>query len=125
MLPRLGGDATLVLHLAFIAFVLFGAALAIRWAWVPLVQLPAAAWGIYVELTGRVCPLTHIENHFRVRAGQVGYPDSFVERYLLNVIYPEGLTRDLQIVLAAVVVAVNVAVYGFVFMRRRRARRAR
>lgn len=126
MLPRLAADATLLLHLAFIAFALFGAVLAIRWKWVPFVQLPSAAWGAYVELAGRPCPLTTVENHFRALAGQGGYSESFVERYLLGVIYPEGLTRELQFFLAAVVVAVNAGIYGFILVRRAgRAKRQR
>ncbi|MGM9490784.1 DUF2784 domain-containing protein [Ideonella sp. YS5] len=119
MFHRLAADATLVLHLAFIAFALFGAVLAWRWRWVPLVQLPAAAWGIFVEATGRLCPLTGLENHFRVLAGQGGYAEGFIERYLLPVIYPSGLTRDVQLVLAIIVLAVNGAIYGILFWRRR------
>lgn len=118
MLPRFAADATLLLHLAFIAFALFGALLALRWRWIPLVQLPAAAWGVFVEVTGRLCPLTELENHFRVLAGQGGYSESFVERYLLPIIYPTGLTFHVQLVLAGVVLAVNVVVYGFLFWRR-------
>lgn len=126
MLPRLAADAALLLHFAFIAFALFGAVLAIRWKWLAFVQLPAAAWGAYVELSGRLCPLTAIENHFRSLAGQGGYSESFVERYLLGMIYPEGLTRELQFFLAAVVVVVNAGIYGFILVRRaRRAKRPR
>jgi hypothetical protein len=117
---RLAADATLVLHLAFIAFALFGAVLALRWRWIPLAQVPAAAWGIFVEVTGRSCPLTGLENHFRVLAGQGGYPVGFVERYLLPVIYPSGLTRDVQLVLGIFVLAINAAIYGFLLWRRRR-----
>lgn len=120
MLPRLAADATLVLHLAFIAFALFGALFALRWRWIPLVQVPAAAWGVFVEVTGRLCPLTELENHFRALAGQGGYSESFVERYLLPMIYPSGLTRDVQFVLAAIVLAVNIAVYGILLWRRLR-----
>jgi hypothetical protein len=120
MLPSLAADATLVVHLAFIVFALFGALLALRWRWIPFVQLPAAAWGVLVEVTGRLCPLTGLENHFRALAGQGGYSESFVERYLLPIIYPSGLTRHVQLVLAAVVLAVNVAVYGFLLWRRLR-----
>jgi hypothetical protein len=120
MLAAFAADATLVLHLAFIAFALFGSLLAFRWRWIPLLQLPAAAWGIYVEVTGRLCPLTGLENHFRALAGQGGYSGGFVERYLLPVIYPSGLTRDVQFVLAVVVVGVNVAAYGLLAWRRRR-----
>lgn len=122
MLPRLAADAVLILHLAFIAFALFGAVLALRWRWIPLVQLPAAAWGFFVELTGRLCPLTELENHFRASAGQVGYSESFIERYLLPIIYPSGLTRHVQFVLAAIVIAVNVAAYCFLLWRRRHVR---
>jgi len=118
MLSRLAADATLLLHLAFIAFALFGALLAIRWRWIPLLQLPAAAWGVYVEVFGRLCVLTDLENHFRVLAGQGGYSESFVERYLLPIIYPTVLTRSVQSVLAGVVLAVNLATYGFLLWRR-------
>ena len=122
MLFRLAADATLVLHLAFIAFAVLGALLALRCSWVPWIQLPAAAWGIYVEASGRICPLTHVENYFRQLAGQGGYAESFVERYLLSLIYPAGLTRDLQFLLAAIVVVANLAIYGFIWLRLRRAR---
>lgn len=120
MLARLAADTILVLHLAFIAFALLGALLAFRWPWIPLVQLPAAAWGFFVEITGRICPLTGLENHFRALAGQGGYSESFVERYLLPVIYPSGLTQQIQFVLAAVVLAANAAAYGWLLWRRLR-----
>jgi hypothetical protein len=117
---RLAADGVLLLHLAFILFALVGAAAALRWRWIPLVHLPAAAWGFFVELTGRVCPLTYLENHLRIQAGQSGYTESFIEHYLLDVIYPSGLTRDIQLVLAGVVVVVNAALYGWLWTRRRR-----
>ena len=118
MLHRFAADGVLVLHLTFIAFVVFGALLAARWPWIAFIHLPAAAWGFFVELTGRVCPLTYAENALRVRAGQAGYADSFVEHYLLAVVYPDGLTREVQLVLAVAVVVVNLAAYGWVFRRR-------
>jgi hypothetical protein len=119
MMVRLAADGVLVFHLAFILFALLGAALAARWRWMPLVHLPAAAWGFFVELTGRVCPLTDLENDLRISAGQSGYTESFVEHYLLQVIYPSGLTREIQLALAGVVVFVNIAIYGWLFLRRR------
>lgn len=118
MLFRLAADATLLLHLAFIAFVVFGGLLALRWRRIPLFQLPAAAWGVYVELAAGTCPLTELENRLRALAGQVGYAGSFVERYLLPVIYPAGLTREGQFALAAVVLAVNLAAYALILRRR-------
>jgi hypothetical protein len=123
MLYRLAADAVLVLHLAFIAFAILGAVLVVRWPRIALVHLPAAAWGFFVELTGRVCPLTYAENALRIRAGEAGYAESFIEHYLLAVVYPEGLTRAAQLVLAAAVIAINVAIYGWLL--HRRSRRAR
>ena len=122
MLARLAADLTLLLHLGFIAFALFGALLAWRWRWVPWLQLPAAAWGVFVEMTGRLCPLTSLENHFRHLAGEAGYAGGFIEHHLLPLIYPEGLTRELQYALAGVVLAVNMAVYGALLWRLQRER---
>jgi len=119
MLFRLAADAVLSIHLAFILFALVGAVIAARWRWIPIVHLPVAAWGFFVELTGRICPLTNLENYLRIRAGQSGYTESFVEHYLLAIIYPAGLTREIQFVLAGVVIVVNLAIYGWLFIRRR------
>ena len=116
---RLAADGVLLLHLAFIAFVVLGALLVARWRWIAFVHLPAAAWGFFVELTGRACPLTYAENALRIRAGEAGYAQSFVEHYLLAVLYPDGLTRDVQFVLAAAVIASNAAIYGWIGLRRR------
>ena len=120
---RVAADGVLLLHLAFILFALLGAAMSVWWRWIPLVHVPAAAWGFLVEITGRLCPLTYLENHFRIKAGQSGYADSFVEHYLLDVIYPSGLTREVQFGLAGVVVVVNLAIYAWLFSRWRRSLR--
>jgi hypothetical protein len=119
MLFRLAADAVLSIHLAFILFALVGAVFAARWRWVPIVHLPVAAWGFFVELTGRICPLTYLENYLRIKTGQSGYTESFVEHYLLAIIYPAGLTREIQFVLAGVVIVVNLAIYGWLFIRKR------
>lgn len=119
MLFRLAAEAVLLTHLAFILFALLGAAIAVRWRWIPVIHLPAAAWGFYIELTGRVCPLTHLENYLRIKAGLSGYTESFVEHYLVAIIYPAGLTREIQFALAAVVIVVNLAIYGWLFVRER------
>ncbi|MGA9667405.1 MAG: DUF2784 domain-containing protein [Gallionella sp.] len=115
MLFRLAAEAVLLIHLAFIVFALLGAAIAVRWRWVIFVHLPAAAWGFFVELTGRICPLTSLENYLRARAGLSGYTESFVEHYMIAIIYPLGLTREIQFMIAGVVVAVNFAIYGWLF----------
>jgi hypothetical protein len=117
MLYRLGAEAVVLVHFSFIAFVLFGGLLALRWRWIVAAHLPAAAWGCLVELTGRICPLTYVENYLRSRAGQSGYPEGFIEHYFLPVIYPAGLTRQIQFVLAGVVVILNVVAYGWLLRR--------
>lgn len=124
MFFRLAADAVLLLHLAFIVFAVLGAALAFHWRWMPIVHLPAAAWGIFVELTGRICPLTYLENGFRLKAGQAGYEESFIEHYLLDIIYPSGLTHETQYVLAGIVLVINLTIYGALFLGKRHAERA-
>lgn len=122
MIHRLAADAVLLLHLGFILFVLLGGVLAVRWRRAPLLHLPAVAWGVHVELSGGLCPLTPLENRLRIAAGEAGYTGGFVEHYLLPLIYPAGLTQDVQSVLAAIVVGVNVLAYAWVWRSRRRRR---
>jgi len=118
---RLAADAVLLLHAAFILFVVFGGLLAWRWPRMAWIHLPAAVWGAVVELAGAGCPLTALENEFLAKAGLAGYGGGFIEHYLLGAIYPEGLSRTTQMLLGGGVVAVNAAIYGrFVRLRRRR-----
>lgn len=112
-------DAVLALHLAFILFVCLGALLALKWRWVPWLQLPAAAWGVYVEASGTICPLTYLENALRIRAGKAAYQGDCIGHYLTATIYPDGLTRNIQLVLGAVVLIVNLAVYLWLSHKRR------
>ncbi len=119
MLYALLADATVVAHVSFIVFVVTGGFLVLRWPRVAWVHLPLAAWGAWVEFGNRVCPLTPLENHFRARAGEAGYEGGFIEHYLLGILYPAGLTREVQLLLGTGVVLVNLAVYGWVWRRRR------
>ncbi|MGI8618153.1 MAG: DUF2784 domain-containing protein [Gemmatimonadaceae bacterium] len=119
MVNRALADATMLLHFAFIAFVVLGGLLALRWRRMLWVHLPAAAWGLLIELRGWTCPLTPLENHFRRLGGEAGYTGGFIQRYLEPVIYPPGLSAPTQLGLAAFVLLVNVAVYSLVFRRRR------
>ena len=121
MIYRALADLVLVLHLAFIVFVVAGGLLALRWRWVPLVHVPAALWGVYIEVSGGVCPLTPLENALRRDAGYAG---SFVEHYLVPLIYPDLLSQPLQLVLAGVVVLTNAFVYTAIWRRFRRGRLA-
>lgn len=111
MLDRLAADIVLLSHLAFILFVVFGALLVLRWRTLAALHVPAVLWAVYVELTGSICPLTYIENRFRIAAGASGYAGGFVEHYLLGVIYPAGLSRPVQFALGLLVILVNVMVY--------------
>lgn len=124
MAYALASALVLLVHLAFVLFVVFGAVLLPRWPRLVWLHLPAAAWGVYIELTGRSCPLTGLENMLRLRAGLDGYPESFIERYILWLLYPGGLTRDTQLLLAAAVAAINLVLYGWVFLRAARRRPA-
>ncbi len=119
---RLAADAVLAVHLAFIVFVVAGGLLLFRWPKLAWLHLPAAAWGAWIEIAGRICPLTTIENRLRRAAGAAGYDESFIEHYIVPVIYPSGLTRGLQIALAAVVIIVNLLVYAAFLYRRRKMR---
>lgn len=120
MLYRFLADAVLVLHLAFILFVIAGALLvAWRWRLLPL-HLAAAVWGIGIEIAGATCPLTHAEVHLRRLAGQAGYQGGFIDHYLLPLIYPADLGRDLQYWLAGAVLIVNAVLYAWIVRRRRR-----
>lgn len=118
-LAPLFADAIVLLHLAFVAFVAVGGLLVWRWPRLAWVHLPCALWGAAVSFGGWICPLTPLENHFRQQAGDAGYSGDFVARYLLPVLYPEGLTREAQVVLGALVVVVNAAVYVVVWRRAR------
>lgn len=112
MIYRLLADSVLVVHLLFIWFVIFGGLLTLRSHWIALAHIPAACWGAYIELTGGLCPLTVMEVELRRMAGDAGYSGSFIEHYLLPIIYPAGLTRDVQFGLAGLAILVNAAIYG-------------
>jgi hypothetical protein len=118
MFYSLSAAVVLLIHFGFILFVLVGSMLALRYRWIVAVHLPAAVWGFVVELTGRGCPLTAVENFLLARAGQTGYSESFVEHYLLPIIYPAGMSREVQIGLASAVVVINLLLYGWLFLYR-------
>ncbi|MBW8839515.1 MAG: DUF2784 domain-containing protein, partial [Gemmatimonadetes bacterium] len=96
-------DALVVVHLLFVAFVALGGLLVLRWPWVAWAHLPAAAWGVGIEVTGAICPLTPLEQELRRRADAAAYQGDFVSHYLLPVLYPSGLTRAAQLELAVLV----------------------
>lgn len=107
--------AIAILHLVFILFVLFGGLLVLKWRKLAWVHVPAAVWGVLIEFFGWWCPLTKLENHFLREAGRAGYQDGFVDHYIMPVIYPSGLTREMEIAIGVVLLIINVSVYVRVF----------
>lgn len=117
MLYGLLADFVVFLHLTFVLFVVFGGLLVLRRPRVVWWHLPAAVWGAAVEFGGWPCPLTPLEVWLRAKAGNEGYQGDFIEHYIMPIVYPADLTRTTQIALGLVVVAVNVAVYGWYWRR--------
>jgi hypothetical protein len=117
---QLLADLVLIVHLAFVAFVLCGGLLVLRWRWVAWLHLPAVAWGAIVEFTGWICPLTPLENWLRAQGGETSYRSDFIAQYLLPVLYPGDLTRNLQLLLGTGVVVLNTAVYWWLWRSRAR-----
>jgi Protein of Unknown function (DUF2784) len=111
-------DLVVVAHFLFVLFVIFGGLLVLRWPKVAYVHLPVAVYGVLIEFIGWVCPLTPLEKRLRESAGQQGYEGGFVEHYILPVLYPSGLTRGVQLVLGALVIGINLAIYTVVVRRR-------
>ena len=116
---RVLADAVLIGHLAFVLFVVVGGALVLRWPRLAWLHLPAAAWGVAIEFGGWICPLTPLENHLRQLAGQAAYEGDFIAHYLLAVLYPQGLTREIQWLLGSAVLVINAVVYA-IWLRHRR-----
>ena len=122
MIYRLAADLLLLIHVAFVFFVLFGAVAALRRPRVLWLHFPAAVWGALIEFQGWICPLTPWENRLRTLGGQAGYPGGFMEHYVLPLLYPGSLTRTVQLTLGLVVVVVNVLLYALVWLKWSRAR---
>jgi hypothetical protein len=110
-------DLTVLLHLAFVVFVMLGGLLVLRWPRAAWVHLAAVAWGAWIEFAGWICPLTPLENWLRARAGDATYTSSFVDRYLIPVLYPASLSREVQYLLGGLVLLVNAIIYAVVVRR--------
>jgi hypothetical protein len=128
MLDRFLADAVVVIHALFIVFTVLGGLLVLRWHWVAFLHIPAAAWGVIVQvIRDGVCPLTPLENYFRDRGGQAGYGESFIDHYLTNLIYVSDPPAWLHPALGIFVLVVNVTAYGLLvaqLVKRRRAKMA-
>lgn len=115
MIHRLAADTILVLHLLFIVTVVLGGLLVLRWPKLAWIHLPVVAWGLLVEITGWICPLTPLEQRLRLVAGEDGYSGGFIEHYLVPLIYPAGMTTGTRFFYAALVLSTNLAVYLYLW----------
>jgi len=119
MLQSALADLLVVLHLGFIVFAAIGGLLSLRVRWAPWIHLPAVAWAVIVAAMGWICPLTPLENALRRGAGADGYSGGFIDHYVVPIVYPDGLTRELQIGLGLGLFALNLAIYALVWWRSR------
>src|SRR5262245_53669215 len=116
---QLLADLIVLVHVAFVAFAVLGGLLALRWHRFVWIHLATVTWAAAVELFGWVCPLTPVENWLRRRGGQTSYPSDFIAHYILPLLYPEGLTREVQIALGVFVVLINLWIYSWILRRTR------
>ena len=114
---ELAANLTLIVHFAFILFVVFGALLFFVSVKVIFIHIPAIIWGTYIELTNSICPLTYLENWFLHKANLTTYSEGFIQNYLVPIVYPVSLTKDLQIYLGIALIVINIVFYAFIFNR--------
>jgi len=118
MLFLIAADAVSVIHLAFIIFAVLGGLLVLRWKRLAWFHVPSFCWATAIEFLGAICPLTPMENWLRMKGDDAGYDTGFIEQYLLPIMYPEALTREIQIYLGIFVLTVNLIIYGWLPLRR-------
>ena len=112
---ELAANLTLIVHFAFILFVVFGALLFFVATKIIFIHFPALIWGSYIELTNSICPLTYLENWFLHKANLTTYSEGFIQNYLVPIVYPVSLTVDLQIYLGIALIVINIVFYAFIF----------
>lgn len=121
MIYRLLADVVVAIHVCFVLFVVFGGFLLRRWPKLIYAHIPAAVWGVMIEFGGWVCPLTPLENSLRMRGGEAGYQGDFIDHYVIPLLYPHGLNRNIQTLLGIIAFSVNAIAYYIYFRSRRRA----
>jgi Protein of Unknown function (DUF2784) len=119
MIYRLLADAVLIVHLVFVALVVFGGLLVLRWPRFMWVHLPIVVWGVAIELIGFICPLTPLEVWLLEQGGEAGYEGGFINHYITSFLYPDGLTRRVQVLLGVLAFLPNVAIYSYLLLQRR------
>jgi len=117
MIYLLIANFVVIFHLGFVLFVLFGGLLIQKWRWLIFLHIPAVIWGALIEYQGGLCPLTPFEQKLRQAADQSGYSGSFIEHYILPILYPDYLNKELQVILGSIVIIINVVVYAWLAIR--------
>ena len=112
---ELAADLTLIIHFTFILFVIFGALLFFITTKIIFIHIPAIIWGSYIELTHSICPLTYLENWLLQKANLTTYSEGFIQNYLVPIVYPMNMTKDLQIFLGISLIVINIVIYAFIF----------
>ena len=112
---ELAANLTLIVHFAFILFVIFGALLFFITTKIIFIHIPAFIWGSYIELTNSICPLTYLENWFLNKANLTEYSEGFIQNYIVQLVYPVNLTKDLQIYLGITLIVINIIIYAFIY----------
>ena len=108
---EIAADLILIIHFTFVLFVVFGALLIFVSIKIVFIHIPAVIWGSYIELTNSICPLTYLENWFLHKANLTTYSEGFIQNYLVPIVYPMNLTKDLQIYLGIALIVLNIIVY--------------
>ena len=119
MTAKLIADILVIIHFTFIVFVVFGGFLVLKNSWVSILHIPSVLWAALLEIKGWLCPLTPLEHYFRQLSGSNDYTGGFIDHYLVALIYPDGLTREMQITLGFVVLGINLVIYSLVIVKRR------
>ena len=117
---ELAANLTLIVHFAFILFVVFGALLFFVTTKIIFIHFPALIWGSYIELTNSICPLTYLENWFLHKANLTTYSEGFIQNYLVPIVYPMNMTKDLQIFLGIGLIVINIVIYAFIFSKQKK-----
>lgn len=117
MVYPLLADLVVICHVVFVLFAVLGGLLLLRRRWWAWIHVPAFLWAGFIELTGGICPLTPLENQLRALGGGDTYRGDFTNHYLIPLLYPESLTREVQIVLGVFVILLNVGFYAWFWRR--------
>lgn len=120
VLAQAAASFVVVVHLAFLAYVVVGGFLALRRFALIWPSVAVTVYAAVITIAGFQCPLTILEKWLLVQAGRTPYEGSFISHYLRGVLYPG------EYEIAAWLVATGIALssYALALTRRRTARRA-